>query len=398
MASWWARALLAILAMVLALASGINAAANHWRMSRPDIALKWRPGDAVALTVREDQRHTDVSADVTAAGAASTATIARRALRSDPLTAAALRQVAMGEQRPERARSLVLLAHQVSRRELGSLVWLIQDSFADGTAQSVLRYFDEALLTNPIAPDILHPALSAGLVDPALRVGLVPLLRDNRPWMSGFLHYAATTGEGARYVAAIVISAGGLPRQDGYSGLNSQVLSSLAGEHDFGLARAYLRRVNGTGQDISVDPRFNAATISNDLGPFAWNLIEQDDKRARWDGAGKLRVTLESGQSGQVASRMLMLLPGGYRFVRSVAIADGSAAVGARWELRCLPDRAAPLILARDVAVRATGQTHISEFAVPDNCAGQQLALTTDSDNDQGEAELVISRLDMVKH
>lgn len=401
MARWWAKIALAVLGAGLATASGINAAANHWRITRPDITLAWRPDDAVALALREDQRLGDVDADPAAASAASIAATARRALRTDPLTPSALRQIAMAEaieQNPHVTRALVLLAHRVSRRELGTLVWLIQDSLDGGATGSVLRYFDEALLTNPIAPDMLYPALSAGLSDPPIRAGLVPLLRENRPWMAGLLHYAARTGEGARHVAGIVVAAGGLPSVNGYIGLNTQILSSLASEGDFSLARAYLRRVNGTGRDISIDPSFTAATINDDLGPFAWSLIEQDDMRARWDGQGKLMITLASGRGGLVASRALMAPPGRYRLVQSMAMPIGSGAAHVRWELRCLPDRPDALIWARDMVVRTDRQAYVSRFAVPDKCAGQKLALIAGSEDDLGETEIMISALKMVRY
>ena len=391
MTSWWAKAALAMLAVGLASASGINAAANHWRMSRPDVALAWRPGDAVALTVREDRRLMDADTDITPAGAAITAAIARRALQSDPLTAPALRQIAMVQQRPDRARALVLLAHHVSRRELGSLIWLIQDSFDGGTAQSVLRYFDEALLTNPIAPEMLYPALSAGLVDPSLRAGLVPLLRDQRFWMAGFLHHAATTGDSAQYVAALVIAAGGLPASDGYTGLNSQVLSSLAGRHDFALARAYLRRINGTGRDIAVDPRFTVATVNNDLGLFAWELTDQEALAGRLGENGDLEVRVGAGQRGTVAQRIMMLPPGRYQFVESVAVPVNGAPADVRWEWRCFPARPGDPLWVQDVPGRSG--VIASPIDVPPNCIAQQLVLIAGDDGEQDEARMTLGKL-----
>lgn len=382
-------------ALGLALASGINAAANHWRMQNPEAALQWRAGDAVALTLLADQRQTEEV--IGAARAREMADGARRALLSEPLTAPALRQLAVAaaiEGRAGSSRQLLDLAHQVSRRDLGTSWLYVTEALGRGDTGLLLRSFDEASATSGVGQELMYPALVEGLFDPGVRAGLAPYLREQRPWMPSFLGFAASASpDNGAYAAAMVLAAGGLPRSSAYAGIDARLLRAVAAKGDYGLARAYLRRGVPGGEAVLSDIGFTPAVTGDGFGPFGWNLTDGEDGGAQSDGAGGVRIQISADQRVEVARRTLLLRPGSYRLSQRLRTSGGLAPANLSWKMTCLPGPRPPELWRKDVVIRTATLLDTSEIGVPPECAAQQLTLVAGGDADQGDAELTLSEL-----
>lgn len=385
---------MAVGALGLALASGINAAANHWRMQKPEAALRWRADDAVALTLLADQQQAEEVID--AARAREMAGIARRALLAEPLTAPALRQLAVAEGIEGRAgssRRLLDLAHDVSRRDLGTSWLFVLDALGRGDIGLLLRSFDEASATSGVGQELMYPALAEGLFDPGVRAGLVPYLREQRRWMPSFLHFAAASSPAnGSYAAAMVVAAGGLPRSSAFAEIDARLLGAAVANGDFGLARAYLRGVPGGGAALS-EIGFTPMTTGDGFGPFGWALIYDEDGGAQPDGAAGLRIRLSADQRMQVARRTMLLPPGRYRLSQRLTAPGGSTPASLYWKMRCLSAPREEVLWQRDLAARRGAFLDISEITVPAQCPAQQLTLIASSDTDQGDAETTLSDL-----
>lgn len=389
------RVSIAIGALTLALASGINAAANHWRMQKPEAALRWRADDAVALTLRADQQQAGEA--IGAGSALAMARTARTALLSEPLTAPALRQLAVAEGIMGQAASsgrLLTLAHQVSRRDLGTSWLLVEDSLDRGDIGLLLRSFDEASATSGVGQELMYPALTEGLFDPAVRTGLIPYLRGQRPWMPSFLTFAAASSpENGSYAAAMVLSAGGLPRNNAYAGIDAQLLRAAAEKGDFDLARAYLRRGLAGGEAVLSDIRFTLATTGEGFGPFGWRLADGENGGARLDGMMGLRIRISADQRAEVARRTLLLPPGAYRLSQRLAATSSGAPVSLNWRMACLSGpRKAPL-WSKDITARSGAFREASAIIVPVGCPAQQLTLVAAADADEGDTEVTVSEV-----
>ncbi|KQX19531.1 MULTISPECIES: hypothetical protein [unclassified Sphingomonas] len=392
----WGKALLGLGSLGLALAAGINATANRWRIADPDLTLRLRPDDALSLTLREDQRHADV--EMNAARADAVAAIARRALRSDPLTAAALRQIAVAESmagRPQAADRLLGLSHDVTRRELGTSWLLIEAALDRGDAVAVMRHFDEALTTSLVAGELMYPALSAALFDPGLRAALVPYVRESRDWVPGLMRHALADGEAGKYVGALVIAAGGLPRSPIYVGLDSRILSAVAAEGDFQLAGAYLRQLGAAG--IATDPGFTETTTDPRFGSFAWSFVDRQDLSGQRDDSGRLHVRVSTPRPGRVAVRTLLLPAGRYRFSQQVETPQEDVMAAAKWEMICLPSTMVRPVWSLELPVRRTSSHYAGQFEVPADCAGQQLSLVVAGSGDQEDAEIIVDSLELAR-
>jgi len=385
------KAPLALAILGLTVASALNAYSNRWRIADPDRTLRWRPDDSVALTLRQDQRQALVP--LTPEGAIALAETARRALRSDPLSAPALRQIAVAEgmaNRPAASYHLLRLSHRVTRRDLGTSWLLIEAGLETGDTAAILPYFDEALTTNLIAPDLLFPALTAALFDSALRAGLVPYVRQVSVWMPGFLRYAITSEGTEANVADLVLRAGGLPRVPLYSGLDARILNSLAERGEFALAGSYLRGMLGGSGNVATDIRVTPATTNGDLGLFGWTLYDQEELSAQREEDGQIGVRVAPDQQGRVALRTLMLPPGRYRLEQRLSTPSGIVPARGHWELVCLPARAGGGLWSLDMPPRAEA-TYVGTFEIPMDCPAQQLALSVRNDGDQGDAGLLVS-------
>lgn len=383
----------------IALASGINAAANHGRIQNPEAALRWRADDAVALTLLSDQRQAGGVIDSTRAR--EMAKVARRALRSEPLIAPALRQLAVVEGIEGRAgssRRLLNLAHRVSRRDLGTSWLYVTEALRGGNIRLLLRSFDEASATSDVGQELMYPALAEGLFDPSLRAALASYLRAQRPWMPSFLHFAATSSpDNGTHAAALVLTAGGLPRSGAYTGIDARLLQAIEAKGDYGLARIYLQRGVPGGQALLSEIGFTPATTGDGFGPFAWDLSDDESGGAQLYGLASLRIQVLADQRVEVARRTLLLPPGRYRLTQRVNASSGRAPASLSWKMTCLPGPHTEALWRNEIAARSGSFLDASEINVPAECVAQRLTLAAGSDADQGDAELTLSDLRLVR-
>ncbi|HEX8553575.1 MAG TPA: hypothetical protein VF695_02605, partial [Sphingomonas sp.] len=129
------------------------------------------------------------------AGANSKAAkLARLALRQDPTTIQAVTTLGFQAQlRGElpQARRLFAYAQQLSRRDLQTQLWAIEEAIRRGDVPGALHQYDTALRTSKIAPEILFPILASAMAEPAVRQGLVATLARDPAWAALFIRYVA---------------------------------------------------------------------------------------------------------------------------------------------------------------------------------------------------------------
>ena len=325
---------------------------------------------------------------------AITAAAARRALRSEPLTTPALRQLGLieaSEQRIDTAAPLMRLAYKISRHDLPTLLWSIYGSAMSGEVEASVQYTDEALSISETTGDVLFPGLAASLADPATRKALVSYVRRDRPWIPDFLRFAASSGGSARYVADLVIAAGGLPHSWRYSGLSALIFDRLAANADFVSAEAYMRHLQRGCEDFVGSASLTPCASSNaDFGPFAWTMIDASGIGGQFDAQNRMQVHASAWEAGRVAAKTIILKGGDYYFTEKVSF-PGAARANASWELRCIPS--GEDIWTQEIPVTMAVATYRSAITVPARCVGQQLILRARNNDDQGGAQIVIEQL-----
>lgn len=246
--------------------------------------------------------------------------------------------------------------------------YLRTDRYADAATQfSVLaRLMGEtqasvatAMAQMGLAPETRDAVLRTLATDPNLeRVVLVALARSDTSPLTMF----ALASAAARAEAGNGQSWG-------------PVLVARLVEHGrFGEARAVWVRIHHLPAAATATPIFNAGFApSAASAPFNWTLAAGGPGAADLRQGG-LAIEYYGRDSGELASQLLVLRPGRYRF--SFAVEPGKIDTAARlfWTLACATGEKATLMNAPVVAA-AVPRRSAADFAVPANCPAQTLSV-----------------------
>jgi hypothetical protein len=297
----------------------------------------------------------------------------RSALERDTTIPAALELEALDRQRRgdlAGAARLYELSNRISRRSLGTRLWLVQSAVERGDAARALAEMDLALRTSSAAPDMVFPALANGLDDPALVAPVARLVDRPSDWRTPFLTYAMNNADPGGAATLLI-------KLKDRRGINAAafdlLLVRLVDGGEFANARALARRFGRAagGATLVADENFGDERAHY---PFGWAVSEGEALGARRDiqrGSPVLDYHANSAEGGQVAAQVLMLSPGTYRLATRVGRA-ASADLQPMWVLAC-PGTSKPLatleLPARDLGVSARS------VSIPADCPAQWLVL-----------------------
>lgn len=377
--------------LVLATAAGAMAqsAAAIIAKDDPEAALQLNSRDAVAIVFNMDRllQGQGAGGDVAPEELAKSG---RAALLSAPLSAGGLRLIGLsagmaGDR--QKATRLMALSTAVSRRDLSTQVWLIEDRVTAGDVPGVLDHYDVALSTNEYAAGLLFPVLSAALGNDQIRTAFSPLIGQRRPWMVPFLTFAIANGETPQYLAEMILARGGLPRDADYRPVETLLLGRLGATRQYSTARQFALSLPGVTPATLTEAGFTDRAMDTALAPLTWQFATQSDVRAARDGSSQIVVQARTDTRGLAAFRTLFLTPGEYSFVQTVAPVAEQDVASIRWELRCLTDKA-DIVWSQDVAApRAESQARYPVH-IPVGCGVQQLTLTVSGGGSQADSSL----------
>jgi hypothetical protein len=367
--AWLARATIALgvaVGMALAIRDGV---ATELARSDPSSAARLLPSDA-RLALSAARAEVDGGA---APGDPVVRVLVDRALARDVTLPAlvelrGLRAETAGDK--GRAAALFSLSDQISRRSLGTRIWLIQRSVEAGDVGGALKDFDIALRTSSAAPPMLFPVLASAVSDPQLVGPIARLLDRPSDWRAMFLHHAVVERHAPPGVSSLVLQVrdrAALTR----AGIDQTLIGELVGQAAFAEARRVHDAFHPALAAFVADPIF---ALPEQAYPFGWRLIESGELGAtRGVVGGRPALTYQalSGAGGVVATQLLTLPAGGYRLTVRTAAAD--RAPSPYWTLTC-GEAGGAQILRLDQPGQADG-VGVGAFTVPAGCAGQWLAL-----------------------
>jgi hypothetical protein len=271
-----------------------------------------------------------------------------------------------------RAQALFLLSNTISRRSLSTRVWLVQRAVEHGDVEGALRNMDLALRTSLSAPQLIFPALTRAIDDPALIPPIARMVDRPSEWRAAFLDTAARKAHPA--AAAGLLLAMRDRRAVTTGEFDRKLIARLVGSFQFALARRLEQRFNPSygASPLLADGGFTGVSARH---PFGWGLVDESDMGAafsRLAGRPVLSYRALPARTGQVAAQLLMLAPGRFRLAAATAQIDDPAAPP-RWLLTCA-ERGGGQIASLDQPVRAGGAA-AAAFAVPADCPAQWLTL-----------------------
>jgi len=368
----WRIALLLVTIGVAALV--VRVGASVWLISEhPDKAAAISPDDARMLIAASrdaiDRGATPQSPRVrqwVAAGVArdvtEPATIELRALDLD----------AAGDH--ARAAHLFALSAAISQRSLPTHLWLIQKAVDRGDVAAALAQFDAALRTSTAAPPILFPILARATEDPTLTARIAAMLDRPSDWRIAFFHYAIEKADAADGIAAVAMRMRDRAMLRGER-IDQVLIGGLIAQQRFDLALqvhdAFYPALAGTA--LIRDPDF--ARPETDF-PFGWGLTNTGEiiaERGKSKGGPALLWRSLPGGFGQVATQVLLLPPGPYRFRTRTAEPAVDSGANPYWTITCSEEGGAQLALVEQP--RQAGTETRANFTVPNGCRAQVLAL-----------------------
>lgn len=367
---WGVRIALALAAAAVGTWSVMQSLAYSERGVAPELAHRLAPGDG-RITALLSEKLSNPNATPTERAEADR--MARLALRQDPTAVTAVATLGIDAQirgDTAGARRIFAYAQTLSRRDLRTQLWAIEDAVSRGDVAGALRQYDITLRTSEYGSNLLFPVLASAIADPAIRVALIRTLAARPAWAPAFTDYVAGNGADPRTVSGLFL---GLQRVGApISGNAKAVLldALLKGQH-YGEAWSYYASIRpGADRRMSRDPRFTAALDAP--SPLDWSAIDDTGISAsiqREGQGGVFDFSAPSSVGGPIL-RQMQLLPAGDYMLRG-----HSSGINSRpyWLLTCPDGRELGRVEIPDSA--QSGGNFAGRFKVPLECAAQYLTL-----------------------
>lgn len=307
--------------------------------------------------------------------------LARKALRQDATAVVAVVTLGLNaELRGDRSRAARLFhyAQILSRRNLPSQLWAIENAITNDDIPGALKHYDIALRVTPASADVLFPVLAPASADPAIRTHLVQTLVGNPPWGEAFLNYTAEKNADPRAAASLLLAAGRagatVPISARVSAINMLVRRGYADE----AWKYYASERRGADRRRSRDPRFAAdLEVPTQLD---WIPVESPGMNAiiqRGDRGGFFEYYAPPSVGGAVLQQLQLLPPGVYRMSGHSKGIDGRDGERPYWLLTCHDGREFGRVdLARSTVNNGNFD---ARFTVPPGCGIQMLQLVARS-------------------
>jgi hypothetical protein len=295
--------------------------------------------------------------------------LASAALRSDPtaVVAAATLGLSAGMSGDAvAARRFFSLAQKLSRRELSTQLWWIEDSVARNDITQALHHYDIALRTSPGMFDTLFPVLASASSDPAIQGKLIALLATNPRWGRDFVTYVANTDTDPLSTSRLLL---GL-RRAGFAVPGEafgRTINVLMGRGLWKEAWAVYASLHpGADPTRSRDPEFSAENSTQSV--LDWMPLGEDGVLTSIQN-NAFEFAASASVGGPLLQQQQLLPPGRYRLSGRSRDADQAERVETHWVLLCQDQRE----IGR-LAVKEAG-AFSGEFRVPANCPVQMLRL-----------------------
>lgn len=385
--AWPLRIGIAIALLVLAVFVVRHSLAYSMRGQAPEMALGLAPYDARVQAIAAEALQTPEASreDQLRAKRLATNALRRQLLNPSALATLAMEALARGDLR--RSRAIANYSQRISRRDLRTQIFLIEDAVAANDISGALRHYNIALSTVRTAPGILFPILRGAVDDPAIREPLARLIIERPEWANNFIEDIAENGANPVTAAALFARLHQL-RYPIPPSADATLSAALVAQGNIDAAwRYYAATRTNAHRDRNRNPRFEESPALP--GPFDWKGTS-DDGLSILSEPGAVEYQVSGGRSGPLLSQMQVLPPGQYRFQTQVASVQGADKERPYWTVTCTDGPE----LMRSTLPKGDGAMDTS-FAVPAGCASQQLTLTAPPPDDLNDLSGRIMRAEI---
>lgn len=377
-----------ILATVGAYVAFAIAVSGVMRTKNPELTLTLWPLEGDALAATADQLFFANPENP----APQVQQLARKSLRQKALNPRALRLLGYyadfrGD--PKTANALMQKAVKFSRRELGAQLWLIEASARRNNVAQTLKHYDIALSTKTQAQELLFPRLLEAIDSEEVRLGLKPYMRDRRVWTREFLSYAITKNRNLAQIAELVSEASTISRDD--SNIEMRLLSKLLAEGEYSIARRLYLQFPDAKAGLLTAVDFNLQFGPLASNPMAWQLFDDPDVGGNFESTGRgqapvLSLYANPWTTRLIASKILYLDLGAYKFSSNLSILSQGDGGVLKWQMRCPGLDGNPIWASENKSLQAR-----VTFTVPESCTTQILEIILSGGKGQTGLEATIA-------
>jgi hypothetical protein len=372
--------------------------ANRYSSVAPVMALSFAPYDARAKAELAQAKIVELASrpgDPT-----EIERLLREALMRDPTNAAAWRSLALASQFRRDALKTGRLFHfaeRLSRRDLATQLWLIEERVSANDIRGALQHYDIALRTSSDASGILMPILVSATSNDGIVGPLADLMATDPPWEGDLLARLAEGAPSSDNLATFMerlARSRPLPQ----SPMIPAMINRLIESRDFQAAWR-IQRVVRPPSPVERFIRNGQFDILDPVSAFDWRFANEDDLGAEpiiLSGAGQgASLQLHAARAGIVARQLLLLPPGEYRVTAAVGPIAGSARALLHWSFTCAVSPEGPTVEGQPLLIQARATLQL-RFNVPDSgCSAQWLSLEIRPETDTAAASAWIDAVDI---
>jgi hypothetical protein len=307
-------------------------------------------------------------------------TLARAALKREPMNVAALRTLGFALEKTgdqDTANRVLFLAGRLGWRDVALQLWLVRAFALQGNVVASLHRVDALARVNRV-PEITFPVFVASIADDQVRAALVQELVDRPNWRGDFFYRLLQLPENRiKYFSALVtdLANAGSPINPAERAI---YLTRLIQVGQGAAAYSYWlhdqKPSRSTASTIPWDSGFEHVPPAGTLGaPFEWQMSLESAGVASIvpSAKGGQEVTVSPGRDfdGNLMSQTIVLQPGKYKL--TARIVGDPASTGLRWTIRCIPNQ-------REVVLNTNNggsELGSATFDIPTDCAAQSLTL-----------------------
>jgi hypothetical protein len=304
--------------------------------------------------------------------------LAREALEQDPTAVSAASTLGLNAQvrgAVGDARRAFAYAETLSRRDIQTQLWAIEDAVSREDIAAAVGHYDVALRVSVPLAQLLFPVLAAAASDLSIQPVLVKTLSTRPRWGENFINYIAASGVDPLASSAFLRSLRRAHVPVPESARGSLVNALIKAGHADAAWSYYASVRRDVDRRESRDPGF----VANNATPSVLDWMPIDSESAstsivRNDKAGMFDFAVPSGSAGPLLQQKQVLPPGSYTVRGTVIGIDPAERALPYWELSCEDGRK----LGR-VAVPGSGDrpaVFVGTFNVPESCPIQTLAFS----------------------
>lgn len=380
---------------VAGLFASMGSLAQVLRSRDPEQALMLASGNARIIATLAYRRATDPK--ISSVGRQEVDRLSKTALLKDPTAVTAVAALGIDAQsrgHVVEARRLFRYAQQLSRREVVTQLWAIEDAVARNDIPSALRQYDIALRTSRTISDVLFPVLAKAIADPVIESDLSRTLAARPLWRDSFINYLGAQGPNPDATVKLFarLQRIGVP----VSGMaQGAIINGLMQKGQFDSAWSYYSAIrSGADRRRSRDPSFNAGLQS--ASALDWGVVNIDGGSTSIQRGARGNVfdfSIAPSVGGALLQQVQMLPPGNYRLTGHSVNLDQPEDSLPYWLLSCRDGR--ELGTVKMVNSGQANGVFAGQLSVPAGCPVQVLTLIAPPSTSMSGASGQIDRVEL---